>query len=92
LATCEEAIDNEDNNCADHATNDASRISGPIPPDSLPKVSCNERAYDSKIAVRMKPLGSYLSPGIRNLAITPTINPMRMVQSIAIAPFLESGA
>jgi len=48
LATCEEAIDNEDDNCADHATNDASRISGPIPPDSLPEVSCNERAYDSQ--------------------------------------------
>lgn len=47
-ATCEEAIDSEDDNCADHATNEASRISGPIPPDSLPEVSCNERAYNSQ--------------------------------------------
>jgi hypothetical protein len=42
----EEAIDSEDDNCADHATNGASRISRPIPPDGLPKVSCNGRAYD----------------------------------------------
>ena len=42
--TCEEAIDNEDDNCADHADHEASPLA--IPTDGLPKVTCNERAYD----------------------------------------------
>src|SRR5215470_9945008 len=37
------------------------------------------------MAVRMKPFGSLLSPGIMNLAITPTIKPMRIVQRMLMS-------
>jgi DNA-binding transcriptional regulator YhcF (GntR family) len=36
-----------------------------------------------KIVVNMKPEGSFL-PGMRNLAMTPAINPMMMVQRMLI--------
>src|SRR5215475_12095656 len=37
------------------------------------------------MAVRMKPFGSLLSPGIMNLAITPTIKPMIIVQRMLMS-------
>src|SRR6516164_8273161 len=48
LATCEEAVDRQEDDRPDHATNEACRFSSLIPPDSLAKVSCNERAYYSQ--------------------------------------------
>src|SRR6478752_4055315 len=42
-----------------------------------------------RMVVRMKPDGS-LSPGIINLAITPAMKPMMIVQRILISKFLSS--
>src|SRR6478672_2597550 len=42
-----------------------------------------------RMVVRMKPDGS-LSPGIINLAITPAMKPMMIVQRILISNFLSS--
>jgi hypothetical protein len=40
------------------------------------------------MVVKINPFGSVLSPGIMNLAITPTIKPMRIVQRMLIV-FLQ---
>jgi hypothetical protein len=41
------------------------------------------------MAVRIKPFGSVLSPGIMNLAITPTTKPMMIVQMMLISLLLS---
>jgi hypothetical protein len=90
LATYDETIDKEEDYRADHATNETGRLSGLIPADTLAEVSCDERAYNS-LVVRIKPFGSLLSPGTMNLAITPTMKPMMIVQRMLISflPFLN---
>src|SRR5882672_4187992 len=59
-------------------------------PRAWPKYVATNAPTIPKILVRMKPEGS-LSPGMRNLAITPTIKPMIIVHSIPIShsPFDE---
>jgi hypothetical protein len=48
LATCEKAIDKENDYSADHTTNEACEFSGIIPADSLAKISRDERTYNSQ--------------------------------------------
>jgi hypothetical protein len=83
-ATCDKPVDKEYDYCADHATNEARAFSGLIPTDSLPKVGGDERADNSQNSRQNKALRLRLSPGMMNLAITPTINPTRIVQMMLI--------
>jgi hypothetical protein len=48
LATCDEAVENEQDYCADHSTNETHRFSCPVPPDRLTQIGRNERAYNSQ--------------------------------------------
>jgi hypothetical protein len=56
LATYDEAVEKEEDYCADHSTNEARSFSRPIPPDRLTQIGRNERAYNSQNGRQNKPL------------------------------------
>jgi hypothetical protein len=56
LATYDEAVEKEEDYCADHSTNEARRFSRHIPPDRLTQIGRNERAYNSQNGRQNKPL------------------------------------
>src|SRR5258707_3704589 len=47
LATHDEAVEKEEDYCADHITNEARRFSRHLPPARLTQIGRNERAYNS---------------------------------------------
>src|SRR5258705_13312478 len=56
LATYDEAVEKEEDYCADPRTNEARRFSRHIPPDRLTQIGRNEHAYNSQTGRHNKPL------------------------------------
>ena len=57
---------------------------GPYQPSICPRKLATKAPTMPRMAVRMNPCGS-LGPGMMNLAITPAINPMMIVQMMPIS-------
>ena len=70
----------QDEHCADNAADEAGSLTSLIPAEGLSEVGRDQGAGNSKGSSENEALGSYVLPGVRNLAITPAIKPMRMVQ------------
>jgi hypothetical protein len=76
--------DKEHDNGADDGADEPGTLAGRIPSKRLPEIARNDRSPMPRIVVNTKPEGSLL-PGMMNLAITPAINPMTIVQMIPMA-------
>jgi len=71
-------VDHQHYDGANEGADESCRFARGIDPESVaPYVATSEPMIPSA-AVRKKPLGA--APGVSNLAITPTTNPIRMVQ------------
>ena len=80
----DEAPDREHDGRTDDRPDEACAFAGPVPADRLSEVGRNKRAHDPKNGCQDKALGSF-GPGMMNLAITPAMKPMMIVQMIPIA-------